>query len=300
MRRLLKAVLIAACAAAVASRGGAAPERAVPVLVTPAWLAERLDEPGLVVLHVASLRDDYTRGHIPGARFLWQTGMTASTPELGFEMTSVDSLAAVLRSAGVSNDSRIVLCNVLGDVAGTARVFVTLEYLGIGDRTAILDGGLAAWKAAGLPVSEEEARFERGDFEPRPRVETIVRLDRMRELYRSPDVQVLDARSKQEFNAPDGPNVVRGGHLPGARNVPAAALFDSLDCYQPADSLAAAFASAGVRPGGAVIAYCGVGRSACPLYVAAKLLGYEPRLYDGSFQEWSRKVDLPVERADKK
>jgi len=301
MRRFVLALLLAfACACFTAGPGAAAAERPEPVLVTPAWLADHLQDPNLVVLHVSSMRDDYTREHIPGARFLWPTWLVVSTPDLGFEMPPVDSLGAVLRRLGVSNDSEVVLYHVLGDVAGAARVFVTLDYLGMGGRTKILDGGLAAWKAAGRSVTTEEPEHPAGSLVPKVRQDVVYRLGTMRSRYDAPGIQVLDARAPQDYNAAEGLSVFRGGHIPHAINVPMAAVLDSLDRYQPLDSLAARFQRAGVKPGSEIITYCGSGRTACPVYVAARMLGCNVHLYDGSFQEWSRKVDLPVENTKKK
>src|SRR5512139_2590389 len=131
MHRSLLATLVVMAVVSVCVHVAAAAERPAPVTVTPEWLAGRVQNPKLVVLHVASLRDDYTREHIPGARFLWPSWFAVTTPEAGYELASVDSLTAVLRRLGVSNDSEIVLCHVLGDVAGTARMYVTLDYLGM-------------------------------------------------------------------------------------------------------------------------------------------------------------------------
>ncbi len=295
------APLTVTCASVAANSAfAAAAGRPEPIAVTPAWLAEHLEDPKLIVFQIASLRDDYTREHIPGARFLWPTWLLVNTPELSFEMPPVDSLAAVLRRLGVSNDSEIVLCHVLGDVSGTARVYVTLDYLGMGDRTKILDGGLAAWNAAGLPVTKDEPKYTPGTFVPRIQKDVVYHLDTMSSRYDAPGVRVLDARSRQEYNAVEGLSVFRGGHIPGAINMPFMSLFDTLDCYQPLDTLAAKFQKAGVKPGADVIVYCGAGRTASPLYVAAKMLGYKVHLYDGSFQEWSRKEDLPVENTKAK
>lgn len=296
MCRFLVGLFVAMTCAAVSGAGPVAG----PITVQPGWLAEHLQDPDLVVLQVSSLRDDYTREHIPGARFLWLSWLTVSTPDLGFEMPPVDSLTTVLRRLGVANSSRIVMYHVLGDVAGTARVFVTLDYLGLGNRAHILDGGLAAWKAAGLSVTKAEPGYAPGTFTPAVRSDAVIHLDGMRERYNAPGVQMLDARSPQDYNAVAGLGVLRGGHIPGAINLPVTALLDSLDRYQPLDSLATRFARAGVKPGRELITYCGVGRTACPAYVAARMLGYDVRLYDGSFSEWSRKEDLPVENTQKK
>jgi len=299
MRRFLLTLLVSiACAGACT--GAAEADRPAPIAVTPEWLAEHLQDPKLVVLHVALLRDDYTREHIPGARFLWPTWFAVTTPDAGYELASVDSLTAVLRRLGVSNDSEIVLYHVLGDVAGTARMYVTLDYLGMGDRTKILDGGLPAWKAAGRPVTKDEPKYTPGIFVPNVRQDVVFHLDTMRSRYQSEGTKVIDARSPQEYNAPDRPTIVRGGHIPGAVNIPYTALFDSLDRYQPLDSIAVKFEKAGIKPGSEIITYCNSGRTASPVYLAAKMLGYKVHLYDGSFQEWSRKEDLPVEQTKAK
>jgi thiosulfate/3-mercaptopyruvate sulfurtransferase len=116
----------------------------------------------------------------------------------------------------------------------------------------------------------------------------------------APGVRLVDARSAAAFDAPGGAAAVRGGHIPDAVCLPAAARMDSLSRYQPADSLRARFTRAGIAPGERLVVYCGIGRSACPVYVAARMLGHEVRLYDGSFEEWSRREDVPVEIGAKK
>ena len=164
----------------------------------------------------------------------------------------------------------------------------------------ILDGGLPAWKAAGQPVTKDEPKYAPGTFVPAVRKDVVMHLDTMRSRYHSEGTKVIDARSPQAYNAEKGEGVFRGGHIPGAVNIPYTALFDSLDRYQPLDSIAAKFEKAGVKPGNDVIVYCGSGRTASPMYIAAKMLGFNVRLYDGSFQEWSRKEDLPVEQTKPK
>ena len=108
-------------------------------------------------------------------------------------------------------------------------------------------------------------------------------------------VRLVDARGLPAYNGAPGTAGFRPGHIPGALSLPSASLTDSTDHYLPADSLRTRFARAGVQPGQHLIAYCSVGRSACPLYVAARVLGYDVRLYDGSYEEWSRHLELPIE-----
>lgn len=296
---LAMAVLAAALASCLAAAPAVAAEPASPILVTPAWLAERLGDPDVVVLQVALLRADYDRGHIPGARFVWLTGLAESSPEGSFEMPPVKVLRQRLEDLGVSNSSRVVVSYMLADLAAAARVYVTLDYLGLGERASILDGGFEAWRREGRPVTTEAPGYKKGRLSPAVRPEVLATADQV-QAERAAGARLVDARTPQAFNSRDTVNAVRAGHLPGAVNVPLAAVTDSLGCFQPPDSLRARFAAAGVGPDARVVAYCGIGRTATPVYVAAKLLGMPVRLYDGSFEEWSRRADLPVEVTAKK
>ena len=298
-RTLVLAALAAALASGPAAVQAAPAAAAEPLLVTPAWLAERLPDPDLVVLQVAPLRADYERGHLPGARFVWLTWLAESSPAGSLEMPPVKELERRLEELGVSDGSRVVICHTLGDPTAAARVYVTLDYLGMGERAHILDGGFEAWQREGRPVSRDEPRFKKGKFTPRVRPEVLATVEQI-QSGSAAGARLVDARTAQAFNAPEAVSAVRGGHLPGAVNVPVASMTDSLGVYQPPDSLRARFEKAGIRPGEPVIAYCGIGRTATPVYVAAKALGHPVRLYDGSFEEWSRRAELPVERAEKK
>jgi thiosulfate/3-mercaptopyruvate sulfurtransferase len=291
MRALFTALVLAAALVG----GATAVEPAAPVLVTPAWLAEHLSDPSLVVLQVAALRSDYDREHIPGARFVWLGWLAESSPEGSFDLPPARLLRERLERLGLSADSRIVICHSLGDVSGGARVFVTLDHAGLGDRTSILDGGLEGWKAQGCPLSTTEPRVARGRLPRTLPARAVVGLDYVTGCYREPGVRLVDGRPKPLFDSAALGGVLRGGHILGAVSLPAAALTDSTDRYLPADSLRARFERAGVRPGEHLIAYCQIGRSAAPVYVAARILGYDVRLYDGSYEQWSRRLDLPVE-----
>ncbi len=291
MRTLLLTLALAGALAGAAVAAGPA----APVLVSPAWLAEHLSDPSLVVLHVAGLRADYDREHIAGARFLWLTWLAESTPQGSFDLPDARNVRRRLETLGISDDSRIVVCQTLGDVTGAARVYATLDQMGLGDRTSLLDGGLEAWKAEGRPVTTAEPRVRRGHLATRGAGEAIVGLDYVTGCYHEPGVRLVDGRPKPFYDGAPLSGLVRPGHIPGAVSLPAAALTDSTDRYLPADSLRARFERAGVKPGEHVIAYCQIGRSAAPIYVAAKMLGHDARLYDGSYEQWSRRMELPIE-----
>jgi thiosulfate/3-mercaptopyruvate sulfurtransferase len=266
------------------------------VSVTPSWLAEHLQDPSLVVLHVANVRADYTREHIPGARFLWPGWMAQSNPDLSFEVSPVAQLDTLVEGLGITNDSRIVVCHVLGDAAAAARVYITLEYLGLGDRAYILDGGLEAWKAEGRPVTKEISGYNPAKFTPMIKDGVFVDLDYVKARSGKAGVRLVDGRSAQGFDGGGSAvGVFRAGHIPEAVNLPFSAVLDAANRYLPVDSLKTKFESAGIKPGDDIVAYCNSGRTACPVYVAAKMLGYTVHLYDGSFEEWSRQEDLPVD-----
>jgi len=266
------------------------------VSVTPAWLAEHLQDPSLVILHVTGMRADYTREHIPGARYVWMGWMAQSNPDMGFEVTAVADLDTLLEGLGVTNDSQIVVYHSLGDATAAARAYVTLDYLGLGDQTHILDGGLEAWKTEGRPVTKEIPARKVTAFTPKTQDGVFVDLGYVKEHMGKAGMSLVDGRPMPAFDG-TGPmiGVFRAGHIPGAVNVPYSTVLDAANRYLPVDSLKAKFDAAGVKPGDEVVAYCGSGRTATPIYVAAKMLGYTVHLYDGSFEEWSRQEDLPVD-----
>lgn len=270
-----------------------------PVLVTAKWLAEHLNDPNLVILNVAQNARAYRNGHVPGARFLWVTKIAASNPELSFELVPVEQLDTLLEGLGISNDSRIVLCGVNGNVSPTARTYITLEYLGMDDRTSILDGGVEAWKAAGNPMSKETPSYKRGSFTPQLKRDAIVDVEYVKSHMDAKGVSLLDARAPEFYNGIGG-GFPRPGRIPGAHNVFYNTLFDTSNCYLPVDSLKAKFDAAGIKPDDDIITYCHVGQTASSDYIAAKLLGHKVHLYDGSFEDWSGREELPIYLEPKK
>ncbi|HEY8484730.1 MAG TPA: sulfurtransferase, partial [Longimicrobiales bacterium] len=238
----------------------------------------------------------YDRGHIPGARFLPLSAIVVERDGLPNELPPVEHLDSVFEAVGVSDDTRVV---VYGPPLAAARAFVTLDYLGHGDRTALLDGGLERWVAEGRPLSTEAPEVARGRFTPRPRPELVVDAAWVAARLDSPGIALLDARPEAEF-AGDvaGAGIPRPGHIPGARNVFWQRMIRSPEdpTFLEPDTLRALLADAGVEPGDTVVAYCRTGVQASVAYFVARYLGYEARMYDGSFIDWSPREALRVER----
>lgn len=264
------------------------------VLVSTEWLAENIREASLIILHVAAIRDDYAREHIPGARFLWNGWIAESNPERSYELPDAEKLDTLLEGLGISYNSRIVIYNDLQDAAAAARAYITLEYLGMGNRTSILDGGFEKWKNEAKPVTREIPPLTRGKFSPQLKPGVFIDVIEVIAKSESSGSKIVDGRSKQGYNS-GGTGIFRPGHIAGAMNIPSTSLFDSTGRYLPIDSLRTIFSMASINTGDEIIAYCYSGKAACPVYVAARILNHSAHLYDGSFEEWSRKTELPVE-----
>jgi len=185
-----------------------------------------------------------------------------------------------------------------------ARAYVTFDYLGMGDRTALLDGQWRKWRTEGRPVLTAAPTVTPSNFTPRVRPDVIVSLQEMRDLVKSgkgksgAPVALIDARPEAQFSGKEaGEGVSRAGHIPGATNVYWMQHVAGADdpVLRPADALRALYSKAGAKPGGQVVTYCRSGVQASHSYFTAKYLGYDTRLYDGSFLEWSAAKDAPVE-----
>lgn len=270
------------------------------VLVSTSWLAEHIKDPDVVVVHVASIRRDYLSGHIPGSRFLWPGFVAVANPDLSYQLVPVNQLKELVEGLGISNSSRVVLCGVKGNISPTARMFVTLEYLGLSGRVAILDGGFDAWKAEGREISTETPPSVPGSFTPALKQSAFVEADGVMSRIGKKGVSIVDARAPGFYDGSTPNGMPRSGHVPGARNIYFTTLVDSTNKMLDQSKVRELFGAAGVGAGDSVVAYCHVGQTASMVYFAARYLGLEASLYDGSFEEWSGRMDLPVELPEKK
>ena len=290
------AILVASPAASRASIGSTYPfvERG-DLLVDAAWLAEHLDDPALVLLHVGE-RQEYDREHIPGARFVSQNDLALSREEgaLYLELPEPAVLRATLEGPGVSDDSRIVVYYGNDWVSPATRVVFTLDWAGFGGRTSLLDGGMQAWKRAGGAVTAEPPAVRRGRLSPAKTRPIVVDAAWVSGHAARAGNRLIDARAPMFYDGPPH-GEHRPGHIPGAANLPfTEVVSDSLFVRPPAE-LRRLFTAAGVQPGDTVVAYCHIGLQATVVLFAARTLGHPVRLYDGSFDDWSRRTELPVE-----
>jgi thiosulfate/3-mercaptopyruvate sulfurtransferase len=269
------------------------------MIVSTDWLAKHLNDDSLVLLQVGD-KSEYLAAHIPGAQFVELSDI--STPRgqgLTLELPSVDQLKTTFEKFGVTDKSRVVVYFGKDWVTPTARVFFTLDYLGLGDRASILDGGLPAWRAEGRPVTSDLREAKRGSFTPKPNTKLVVDAAWVSANLNRPGVAILDARAAKFYTGTEAGQMPRAGHIPRAKSIPFSSLVeDSTTKFKSAEALRAIFDSAGVKSGDTVATYCHIGQQASLLYFVARYLGYEAHLYDGSFEDWSRRSELPVEKSE--
>jgi thiosulfate/3-mercaptopyruvate sulfurtransferase len=268
------------------------------LLASTDWLAQHLDDPTLVVLHVGA-RAEYDRGHVPGARYIELDDISAphvmDGEHLRLEMPAAEQLRATFERLGVSDGSRVVV--VIGDRRETpaaTRVLLTLDYLGI-DSAVLLDGGHAAWKAEGRRVTEAAPPTRSGKLSARPVRDVIVDADFVNRHRSAPGFRIVDARERRFYERTASEGGQRPGHVAGALSLPYRSVLDAEGRFLDDAALQKLFRDAGVLEGQTVVGYCHIGMQATTLLFAARLLGHPVRLYDGSFEDWSRREALPVE-----
>jgi thiosulfate/3-mercaptopyruvate sulfurtransferase len=237
-------------------------------------------------------REEYERGHIPGAVFIDLDTELAGPPGARGRHPLPEAVAfeAAMRAAGVGRDGPVVVYDA-GNSLAAARGWWLLRYFGHPD-AAVLDGGFAGWVGAGYPVSAELPSPEPGDFTARPGAMPVIDAAGARRL--AADGVLLDARAPERFSGEHEPIDPVAGHIPGARNVPAAGNVDGGGRFLDPAALRERFARAGVFEGAEVGAYCGSGVTAAHEVLALELAGVRAALYPGSWSEWITDPSRPV------
>jgi thiosulfate/3-mercaptopyruvate sulfurtransferase len=236
--------------------------------------------------------EEYAAGHLPGAVFVDLERELSKPPGAGgrHPIPDAEEFGAAMRAHGVSAGRPVVVYDA-GGALSAARAWWLLRYFGHHDVT-VLDGGLAAWKAAGHALSSDSPVPEPGDFEAVPGDMPL--LDARGAASMAARGVLLDARAGERFRGEAEPIDPVAGHIPGARNAPAAGNLAGDGRFLSADTLRERFAALGVGPGVEVGAYCGSGVTAAQLVLALELAGYPAALYAGSWSDWITDRTRPV------
>ena len=288
----MKRLILALSLAGASGFAGAA-----DMLVAPAWLKAHIDDKNLVLLHVG-VPADFAKEHIPGAQLVSPADLSIPRAEgaLILQLLPPDALREKLQSLGVGDGSRVIVYFGADWVTPATRVYFSLDAAGLGDNTSVLDGGMPAWKAAGGGVTRESRTPAPGKITALPRTDLVASLDTVKAASADSGHKILDARAPEFYEGRSAGSMPRAGHIPGAQNIPFSSLATEDLRMKSESDTAEIFKAAGVKPGGSVISYCHIGQQATLVYFAAKRLGMKARVYDGSWDEWSRKDELPIEK----
>jgi thiosulfate/3-mercaptopyruvate sulfurtransferase len=239
-------------------------------------------------------RDAYAAGHLPGAFYVDLDAELAGPPGAGgrHPLPSATTVEAALRRAGVSEDTAMVVYDAANSMAA-ARAWWIFRYFGVRD-VRVLDGGLAAWRAAGGEVTTDVPEDGKGSFVASPGHVPMLDAESAAELA-STGV-LLDARAPERFAGEVEPIDKVAGHIPGAVNAPTTGNVSADGHFLPADELKTRFAALGADGSTTVGAYCGSGVTASVLVHRLHLSGREARLYPGSWSEWSADPARPIAR----
>jgi len=267
-------------------------------MVSPDWLQSNLARPGIRLVDMRADIRDYWAGHIPGAVYLDEAALRWPQAGVPGRLLPVDVLYRLLGELGVDRKTTVIIYTEINNYRATYLAWA-LDYIRH-EGWGILEGGFNRWKSENRPVSQDYPEIKKVVYEPGGKPDEQVRAYLEEVRKRDDQTVLLDVRPP-EFYAGERGTWKRKGHIPGAVNIPWSYFLKDDGSWKDLDFLKNDLQARGVTPDKQIIVYCSQGLMSSHTYLTLKYLLKFPRvkLYDGSFNEWSNRLELPVETKSK-
>ncbi len=287
-------------AGALATAGRTEP--AIEPVVSTEWLQRELGRPDLVILQLGGA-EEFAKGHVPGAVFLdYNREVIAPAIDGGLrvELPTGDALQAMLRTKGVTTSSRVVIVfDQPSTFVRAGRTFFTLEWAGLAGRVAVLDGGYPKWAREARYVATGAGKrvAPATNLTLVPETARRATADDLVATIGKTGIRIVDARDTVFYQDLRDNQMPRGGHIASAVNLSFSTVTNADGTLRSHEELTSLVGAAGIGADESLTTYCHIGVQASWIYLALRVLGRDVRMYDGSFDEWSRDGSLPIEGA---